>query len=281
MFEHANLTAEAYQGFLEEHNEDEAAAFASLVTPIVERFCTKNELPPIDSDLVDEFSAALWAIAQEEGISRPLSKKEKGEPVSLEPEVKAELITELLDRIETSEARFALAHMGKYFFSTMLQPEFADCRLNYCTANEEGEYRRQNLDYCKKRISGSHCVDCPLFIQTEPENHPQILQLQWKAIDDSELHENLDVFLPEDFRQFRYFMHLYRRCAAGFEEVEEAPPADEAIAETEAESETPEGTGVDETGFEDIGADEVAVDETGFEDIGIEDDMDFGDEDWG
>ena len=262
MFDHANLTKEAYLGFLNEHGgeECEAEAFAALVKPIVERFCGQNNLPQLDAETLAKFSTALWDIAHETGISAPLAEGEKGEPKGLEPEEKTELMTELLDRVEPEEAQFEIAFMGKYFLAAMVQPEFANCRLSYCKANEEGEYRRQDLEYCKKRISGSHCVDCPLFIQTEPEKHPQILQVQWKAVDDSVLHNNLAVFIPEDFRQFRYFLHLYRRWAGGGAEVE----AGEPVAQQDTEP-----------------GEEAVPDETGFEDIGIEDDMGFGDEDWG
>lgn len=270
MFEHTNLTKEAYLSFLEEHGgeECEAVAFAALVKPIAERFCNQNNLPPLEEYTLDEFSQALWDIAQETGMAAALPKGEKGEPKCLEPDEQTELMTEILDRVDTEEGQFEIAHMGKYFLAAMVQPEFSNCRLSYCKANEEGKYPRQDLAYCKKRISGSHCVDCPLFIQTEPENHPQILQMQWKAMDDSDLHDNLGVFIPEDFRQFRYFLHLYRRSV----EIEPEAGAEET---TPSPEETETGAG------EEALPDETGFDESGFEDIGVEDDMDFGDEDWG
>ncbi len=255
MFEYSNLTREAYVGFLEQHNEDECEAFAALVAPIVDSFCAKNGLAAIDPDTVEHYAGVLWDLANEVGISGSLPKGEKGEPQSLDVDRKTELITELLERLDDSEAEFELAHVGNYLLAALLQPEFANCRLSYCKANEEGEYRRQNLDYCKKRISGSHCVDCPLFMQTEPEKHPQILQMQWKAMDDSELHQNLEVFLPEEFRQFRYFLHLHRQYAGGAGENEAGAEIEEMAA--------------------------AGADESGFEDIGIEDEMDLGEEDWG
>lgn len=91
-----------------------------------------------------------------------------------------------------------------------LQPEFRRCRDSYRERSPEGSCRRQDLDKARARLSGSHCVDCPYWLELTPEQHRRVLRENWVG-DPAVLVAREDVFLPADFRELR---RCVRRIAA-------------------------------------------------------------------
>jgi hypothetical protein len=91
-----------------------------------------------------------------------------------------------------------------------LQPEFRRCRDSYREREPDGTCRRQDRDKARARLSGSHCVDCPYWLELTPEQHRRVLRDNWSG-DPSALAENEDTYLPADFRELR---RCVRRIAA-------------------------------------------------------------------
>ena len=210
-FDPEHLDAGAYGQFLQKFGQDEKRAFVALARPIIERFFLQTGRPPINPKVLDAYLHVLWQVCIGWGMPKALPEGEKGSPKDLGPDEIAELMTRILDELDYPEVRFDLAVLSKQFLKSVLQPEFVRCRLSYAKPNETGICERQDLRHCSSRISGSHCVDCPLFILTNPVKHPKILASQWNKSRKAELEENLTVFLPEDFRQMKYFLWLQRR----------------------------------------------------------------------
>jgi hypothetical protein len=82
------------------------------------------------------------------------------------------------------------------------QPEFRRCRESYREVGADGTCRRQQLGKALGRVSGAHCVDCPYWLDLEPEPHAKFLAKQWRA-GAEEFAAHREVFLPEDFRALR------------------------------------------------------------------------------
>ena len=161
--------------------------------------------------MVEEYCQVLWSICEDFGVPKPLKKGEQGKRKDLDPDDHSELLTQVLDQMDHPHARMELAILSNQFLKAILQPEFTSCCLSYGKKNEHGICERQNLTHCKRRISGAHCVDCPLFVYTPPTRHPKVLKAQWDKESREELEANLSVFLPEDYRRLIYFFHLHRR----------------------------------------------------------------------
>lgn len=214
MFDPKNLTKDAYEGFLAQYGGDNALAFAALLRPIVERFCRQTSRSPIPVDVINGFAYLLWQVSSEYGFPEPLDD-DSGEGFPMDLDEVAELMAQILDLIDTTEYRLEIAILSNQLLKAVLQPEFKRCRLSYCRPNQQGFCERQSLAHCRQRVSGAHCVDCPLFILTPPDKHPKILRMQWAKDKVAELESNIEVFLPNDFRQLRFFLHLHRRFGSG------------------------------------------------------------------
>lgn len=211
MFEHAHLNEKSYRDVIDGFGGDEAALFTAFLRPVIQRFCRQNSRPVPSDQIIDEYGTILWNTCLKHDVVLPLRKGEKGTPSALDPDDVAELISEILDQMHYPEVRMDLALLSNQLVRAILLPEFKSCRLSYCEKNEAGLCERQNLKHSKKRVSGAHCVDCPLFVLTRPDKHPKVLRSQWADEGVTELETNMAVFLPEDYRQLRYFLHLQRR----------------------------------------------------------------------
>lgn len=206
-----NLDAEAYGQFLQEFGQDEKRAFVALARPIVERFFHQTGRPVVDPRILQAYLNVLWKTCTEWGMPKALPEGEEGARRDLGSDEISELMTRILDELDYPEVRFDLAVLSKQFLRSVLQPEFVRCCSAYAKAGPSGICERQELRRCASRISGCHCVDCPLFILTRPDKHPRILNASWNKSRKDELEANMTVFLPEDFRQLKYFLWLQRR----------------------------------------------------------------------
>lgn len=211
MFEHGRIDQDAYTKALARYGNNERAVFTVLSIPVIKRFCKQTSRPEFPDKIIQEFCAVLWSVTIATGFPLPQEETGQNAPVDVDADIHSDRLASVLDQLDYPEYRMELAILANQFLKTLLQPEFRSCRLSYCKTNEAGVCERQSLARCKKRISGAHCVDCPLFIVTNPAKHPKVLKAQWAKEKRDELDEQMDVFLPEDFRQLKFFLHLHRR----------------------------------------------------------------------
>ncbi len=209
MFTQDKLSQNDYASFLSKHDNSPASGFIELAKNIIDRVCEQNNKMYFDPEILEKFAKIVWDTCIEYGLPNPVPKDQKEKPNPIDPEELTELMVKILDKMEDPEERIELAVLGIQLIKSLVQPEFPKCRLSYCKNNDAGVCERQNLQHSKQRISGAHCVDCPLFVLTKPAKHPKVLISQWDKSKQDELKDNIDVFLPADFRQLRYFLHLY------------------------------------------------------------------------
>ena len=70
----------------------------------------------------------------------------------------------------------------------------------------------QELARARGRVSGAHCVDCPHWVALTPEQHGRFLARAWQPAGAAEFAAHREVFLPEDFRALRRFLHALARA---------------------------------------------------------------------
>jgi hypothetical protein len=90
-------------------------------------------------------------------------------------------------------------------------PEFTVCRDSFREVAKDGSCRRQELARVRQRVSGTHCVDCPHWVALTPAGHGELLQREWRS-EPGILEDNCGVFLPEDFRELRRWLHARARA---------------------------------------------------------------------
>lgn len=206
-------------------------AFAQLTEAILTRYFRQNGQPsPPGAELAD-FAARLWALIAERGLPRPLAPAERGTPGEMSDTEVAPLLDRVLGDLPPP-TRAALAGPGKQLVKACFYPEFKTCRDSFREVSPDGTCRRQELARARLRVSGAHCVDCPHWVALSPEQHVRFLARAWhpptsaKPPADSpppggaaagrtgaeEFLAHRDVFLPEDFRALRRFLHALARA---------------------------------------------------------------------
>jgi len=186
-------------------------AFADLVVAILGRYFRQNDRPAPPDTEITGFAARLWALIGERGLPRPLGPAERGVPGKL-PEAE---VAPLLDRAlgGTSPAwRAALEGPANQLVKACFYPEFKTCRDSFREISPDGTCRRQELARARGRVSGVHCVDCPHWVALTPEQHGRFLARAWQPAGAVEFAAHRDVFLPEDFRALRRFLHALARA---------------------------------------------------------------------
>ncbi|HWA85155.1 MAG TPA: hypothetical protein VG710_02940 [Opitutus sp.] len=150
-------------------------------------------------DDVEALAARLRKEIDERGLPAPLAAADMGRP----GEMSAEEVAPIAARVLAGAAHAAaLATPVRQLVKACFQPEFRKCRESYREVNADGNCRRQQLGVARGRVSGTHCVDCPYWLELEPAPHGKFLANAWVA-GAAELAANRDVFLPEDFRALR------------------------------------------------------------------------------
>jgi len=137
----------------------------------------------------------------------PLASGEVGSP----GELSAAEVGPMVERVlEGSESRAALADPVRQLIKACFHREFTICRDSYREISGDGVCRRQRLTKALGRVSGSHCVDCPYWTALSPKDHGIKLEAEWVG-DGREFAEHRSVFLPEDFRTLRQWLHAAAR----------------------------------------------------------------------
>ena len=196
-------------------------AFADLVGAILARYFRQNDRPaPPDAEIAG-FASRLWALIGERGLPRPLGPAERGTPGKLPEAEVAPLVDRALGDVPPAW-RAALEGPASQLVKACFYPEFKTCRDSFREVSPDGTCRRQELARARGRVSGAHCVDCPHWVALTPEQHGRFLARAWlppasaKATAGragaAEFAAHRDVFLPEDFRALRRFLHALARA---------------------------------------------------------------------
>ena len=107
-----------------------------------------------------------------------------------------------------------LADVARQLVKACFYPEFKVCRDSFREVARDGSCRRQERERVRGRISGTHCVDCPHWVALAPAEHAEFLAREWRS-DPEMLAANRGMFLPEDFRALRLWLHAAARRATG------------------------------------------------------------------
>ncbi len=205
------LTAQGQCGVVRAMNNDTAEAeFSRLVTAVLVRFCAQNATPAMTTANGAAVGARLWAVVSEQGLPRALPAGECGAPGGLSDEACAPLVA----RVMGAETNALLEVAVKQLVKACLYPEFTVCRESYCEPMKGGGCKRQEIERVRTRVSGTHCVDCPYWVALAPDQHAELLVRAWRVGGAGAFAENRDVFLPEDFRALRQWLHARARLGA-------------------------------------------------------------------
>jgi hypothetical protein len=148
----------------------------------------------------------LHALVRERGLPSPLRPGEKGEPGGMADGEVGPLVARVLG----SASHPLLADAAKQLVKACFYPEFTVCRDSYREVTSEGACKRQQLKRVRGRTSGAHCIDCPYWVALQPAEHAALLEREWRG-EVAEFRAHRDVFLPEDFRAFRAWLHAAAR----------------------------------------------------------------------
>lgn len=186
------------------------AAFAALAAVCARRFLAQNGRVLRD-DCLARYTESIWAVVEEAGWPRPLADDDPGQAAEMPAGRATELVARVISLAGLDGARAELDTLTRQLVKACLQPEFRECRESYHeTVN--GACRRQQLEKARERVSGSHCVDCPYWIALEPGPHAALLESAWREGGCDRFRAHRDVFLPEDFRALRRFVHAHIRA---------------------------------------------------------------------
>jgi hypothetical protein len=185
---------------------EQADEFPEIVGAVLRRFFAQNAQPAPPAAEIAAFAARLRALVAERGLPRPLAPGEIGAPGGMSEADCSPLVA----RIAGATATPLLAEAAKQLVKACFYPEFTVCRDSYREAGADGACRRQELARARGRVSGSHCVDCPHFVALEPAAHAALLEHAWHK-EPATLRAHCGVFLPEDFRMLRRWLHAAAR----------------------------------------------------------------------
>ena len=195
-------------GDLRAMNDDAAATeFSRLVTAVLRRFFAQNGCAELAVAEAAAVSGRLWALVRERGLPRALRDGECGVSGGMSEEVCAPLVARVLAGANDD----LLAKTVTQLVKTCFYPEFTVCRDSFREVAKDGSCKRQELARVRQRVSGTHCVDCPHWVALTPAGHGELLQREWRG-EPGILEENCGVFLPEDFRALRRWLHARARA---------------------------------------------------------------------
>jgi hypothetical protein len=185
---------------------DAVDEFRRLVTAVLRRWWAQNDQACAADGEVEAFGRQLWDVVNDRGLPRPLGPREAGAPGGMpEPEC-----APLVARVVRDLPPGLFAEPARQLLKTCLYPEFRICRDSFRETGADGICRRQQRSKARGRLSGVHCVDCPYWTDLAAPAHERFLAAEWCG-DPAELRASRDVFLPEDFRALRQWLHAYVR----------------------------------------------------------------------
>lgn len=186
------------------------AQFQRLVTAIVARYLAQTGQGPRPAGELERLAAQLHRLVVERGLPPPLPPGDPGTPGGMAEEECAPLVARVLEGIDAAP----LADAARQLVKACFYPEFRNCRDSFREVARDGTCRRQELARVRGRISGAHCVDCPHWIALDPAQHAAYLRHEWRREPET-LAQHPEVFLPEDFRALRRWLHAAARSPRG------------------------------------------------------------------
>lgn len=183
-----------------------AGEFEQIVTRVLMRFLAQSGRGTIPSTEVTRCAAQLSELVSERGLPRPLRADEQGAPGGMSEDECAPLVA----RVTAEVTEPLLTDAARQLVKACFYPEFKVCRDSFRECGRDGACRRQQLERARTRISGSHCVDCPHWVALAPDAHAAYLHREWRG-DRAEFQTHRDIFLPEDFRALRRWLHAAAR----------------------------------------------------------------------
>ena len=185
---------------------NEAEEFSRLVGAVLARFFAQNSrTPPAEAERA-ALGGRLWTLVAERGLPRALADGECGAAGGMSEEDCAPLVARVLG----GASEELLAGAVKQLVKACFYPEFTVCRDSFRELARDGGCRRQELARVRTRVSGAHCVDCPHWVARSPAEHEQFLAAEWRG-DAASFFAARSVFLPEDFRALRQWLHAAAR----------------------------------------------------------------------
>ena len=188
--------------------DERATEFGTLIEAILRRYCAQNGAAGPAHAMLTGMTSRLWGLVQERGLPRPLAPGELGAP----GEMSEAEVTPLVARVLPADAPAPIAEAARQLVKACFYPEFKTCRDSFRATTSEGACRRQELGRVRKRVSGTHCVDCPHWVALAPDEHVAFLRGHWRG-DANEFAAHCAVFLPEDFRALRRWLQARARAA--------------------------------------------------------------------
>jgi hypothetical protein len=179
--------------------------FQRLIAAVVTRYFRQLQRSAFPGD-VTRFAAQLGELIRERGLPAPLRADEPGAPGSMsEPEC-----APLVARVAQGLNDPLFAELARQLVKACFYPEFKVCRDSFREVTTDGACRRQELARVRSRVSGTHCVDCPHWVVLDAEAHREYLAREWHGAPQI-FAEHRAIFLPEDFRALRRWLHAARR----------------------------------------------------------------------
>jgi hypothetical protein len=183
-----------------------ANEFPRLVSTVLARFFAQNDRAPLPVAAALAFGARLEALVAARGLPWPLGSGETGAPGGRAEVELAPLIAQALAGADDP----LLVEAARQLVKACFYPEFKVCRDSFREVAADGGCRRQELARARRRVSGAHCVDCPHWIALAPDAHEKYLAGEWKSAP-AAFASHRGVFLPEDFRAVRRWLHARAR----------------------------------------------------------------------
>jgi hypothetical protein len=156
--------------------------FEDVVAGLLERFRRQQGLPSADPTLLRAIAARLGTLAR--------------------AAVPAGDLAATAAQVAGPEADAGLAEAVTQLIKATTYPRLDECRESYRETAADGTCRRQQAAQARRRISGTHCVDCPHWLAFGADAHAAWLRAAWRS-DSADFDAARGVFLPEDFRVLR------------------------------------------------------------------------------
>lgn len=185
--------------------------FSSRMSAVVRRFLAQNGVAAIEASRLDAMAARLWSVIRERGLPRPLCPDEPGEAGGMDETDCARVVAQVMGDVTQPMLADAVRQITKACF----HPEFKTCRNSFREVAADGTCRRQELARVRRRVSGTHCVDCPYWVALDVAAHARFVAAHWRA-GAAEFEQHRDLYLPEDFRALRQWLHAAARDPAIF-----------------------------------------------------------------
>lgn len=188
--------------------DDPGEDFQRIVTAVVVRYCAQMS-HRLSRAEVQRFAVQLSEVVANRGLPPPLKGDECGIPGGMN---EAECAV-LIERVTGGLTGPVWRDVAKQFVKACFYPEFKVCRDSFREVSRDGVCRRQELARVRSRISGTHCVDCPHWVALTADGHVEFLMQEWRSEPHS-FHASQEIFLPEDFRALRRWLHAAARRGA-------------------------------------------------------------------